>query len=214
MEQITLSVSEVFGWPIGVSALVAVCVGALWSIYFNRIKEGQKAEFQKQIETQKAEFSKELEYLKAKNDKLNYITKTQFDAEFKMYKELSKSTYKVKILFVDYLKRILDKSFDANFVESYKNVSIEIMNFQEILASYAPFINKNLNEHFENFRMYVDKKIKFIQIESEKYIKNEITEKEFIKSVCSVKFEKIEQLHENIVNNLRTYLQSLKVQED
>ena len=88
------------------------------------------------------------------------------------------------------------------------------MDFQEILASYAPFINKNLNEHFENFRMYVDTKIKFIQIESEKYIKNEITEKEFMKSVCSVKFEKIEQLHENIVNNLRTYLQSLKVQED
>lgn len=203
MEQITLSVSEVFGWPIGVSALVAVCVGALWSIYFNRIKEGQKAEFQKQIEN-----------LKAKNDKLNYITKTQFDAEFKMYQELSKSTYKVKILFVDYLKRILDKSFDANFVESYKNVAIEIMDFQEILASYAPFINKNLNEPFENFRMYVDKKIKFIQIESEKYIKNEITEKNFMKSVCSVKFEKIEQLHENIVNDLRTYLQSLKVQED
>ena len=203
MEQITLSVSEVFGWSMGVSAIVAVCVGALWSIYFNRIKEGQKAEFQKQIEN-----------LKAKNDKLNYITKTQFDAEFKMYKELSKSTYKVKILFVDYLKRILDKSFDANFVESYKNVAIEVMDFQAILASYAPFINKNLNEHFENFRMYVDTKIKFIQIESEKYIKNEITEKEFMKSVCSVQFEKIEQLHENIVNNLRTYLQSLKVQED
>lgn len=209
-----ISVSEVFGWSIGVSALVAVAFGGLWSIGFNRIKEGQRAEFQNQIETQKAEFSKELECLKAKNDKLSYITKTQFDSEFVMYKELSKSAYKVKILFVDYLKRVQDNSFDVNFVESYKNVAIEIMNFQEILASYAPFIYKDLYEHFENFRVYVNKKIKFFQIESEKHIKNEITENEFIKSICSVKFEKIEQLHENIVNNLRTYLQSLKIQED
>lgn len=203
MEQLTISITEILGISSSLACVISVVICGLWSIWFNRIKEGQKAEFQKQIED-----------LKAKNEKISYISKTQFDAEFKMYKELSKSTYKVKILFVDCLKRILDKSFDANFVESSKNVSIEIMNFQEILASYAPFINKNLNEHFENFRMYVDKKIKFIQIESEKYIKNEITEKEFIKSVCSVKFEKIEQLHENIVNNLRTYLQSLKVQED
>lgn len=195
-----ISVSEVFGWSIGVSALVAVAFGGLWSIGFNRIKEGQRAEFQNQIETQKAEFSKELECLKAKNDKLSYITKTQFDSEFVMYKELSKSAYKVKILFVDYLKRVQDNSFDVNF--------------QEILASYAPFIYKDLYEHFENFRVYVNKKIKFIQIESEKQIRNEIAKNEFIKSICSVKFEKIEQLHENIVNNLRTYLQSLKIQED
>lgn len=181
------------------AAIICLVFSAIWTVVFALYKTDVK---------------KQIENLKAKNEKLNYITKTQFDAEFKMYKELSKSTYKVKILFVDYLKRILDKSFDANFVESYKNVAIEVMDFQEILASYAPFINKNLNEHFENFRMYVDTKIKFIQIESEKYIKNEITEKEFMKSVCSVQFEKIEQLHENIVNNLRTYLQSLKVQED
>lgn len=186
-------------------------IGKIWA---DKLMQSLKKQNQKEIEEYKLKLAEQLEILKAKNDKLNYMTKTQFDAEFKMYKELSKSTYKVKILFVDYLKRILDKSFDVNFVESYKNVAIEIMDFQEILASYAPFINKNLNEHFENFRMYVDKKIKFIQIESEKYIKNEITEKEFMKSVCSVQFDKIEQLHENIVNNLRTYLQSLKVQED
>ncbi len=100
MEQITISISEIFGWSIGISTLVAVAFGALWSIGFNRIKEGQKAEFQKQIETQKAEFSKEIEYLKAKNDKCNYITKTQFDAEFKIYQELSAK------LFSDVLLRI------------------------------------------------------------------------------------------------------------
>jgi len=203
MEEELLYFWQNFGVSSATSIIISILMAGIWSVIFYF--------WQKSIDNK---YQKQLENLKAKNDKINYISKTQFDAEFVMYKELSKATYKVKILFVDYLKRILDKSFDANFVESYKNVAIEITDFQEILASYSPFINKNLNEHFENFRMYVNKKIKFIQIESEKEIKKEITENEFIKSVCSVKFEKIEQLHENIVNNLRAYLQSLKVQEE
>ena len=74
MEQIAISLNQIFGWSIGISLIVACLISALWSIYFNRIKEGQKAEFQKQIEEQKSEFAKEIENLKAKNDKLNYIS--------------------------------------------------------------------------------------------------------------------------------------------
>ena len=70
MEHIAISLNQIFGWSIGVSVIVACLISALWSIYFNRIKEGQKAEFQKQIEEQKSEFAKEIENLKAKNENL------------------------------------------------------------------------------------------------------------------------------------------------
>ena len=53
MEQFAISLNQLFGWSIGTSVIVACLISALWSIYFNRIKEGQKAEFQKQIENQK-----------------------------------------------------------------------------------------------------------------------------------------------------------------
>lgn len=151
MEQITISISEIFGWSIGISTLVAVAVGALWSIGFNRIKEGQKAEFQKQIETQKAEFTKELETLKAKNDKCNYITKTQFDAEFKMYQELSSSTFEALMTL-----RIIDKEvylgdLQKEYNEKWKTESLEKVNsFATIVHKYAPFIEENIFKKLSN----------------------------------------------------------------
>ena len=104
IEQLTISIKEILGLSSVLSGLIALSVCAIWSIVFNRIKEGQKAEFQKQIETQKAEFTKELETLKAKNDKCNYITKTQFDVEFKIYQEISEPIFN---MFFDVLKLFL-----------------------------------------------------------------------------------------------------------
>ena len=82
IKELSLSISQLLGISTTIAILVALCICACWSIVFNRIKEGQKAEFQKQIEG-----------LKAKQDKLNYITKTQFDAEFKIYQELSEAMF-------------------------------------------------------------------------------------------------------------------------
>ena len=78
MHQLTISINQILGVSTATSALLSILISALWALYFNRIKEGQKAEFQKQIEAQKAEFSKQLEIIKAKNEKMNYITRTQF----------------------------------------------------------------------------------------------------------------------------------------
>ena len=135
MEQITISISEVFGWSIGVSALVAISISALWAIYFNRIKEGQKAEFQKQIEE-----------LKAKNDKLNYITKTQFDAEFKMYQELSAASYNMVMEMSNLfpknkpILKDMQSSFKNN-IKIFKDSINSNLSFQDLLFKYSAFIS-------------------------------------------------------------------------
>ena len=54
MSELTLSISQIFGISSALATLIAICICALWGIWFNRIKEGQRAEFQKQIEELKA----------------------------------------------------------------------------------------------------------------------------------------------------------------
>lgn len=219
MEQISLSISEIFGWSIGVSAIVAVAIGALWSIGFNRIKEGQRAEFQKQIETQKAEFSKELENLKAKNDKLNYISKTQFDAEFKMYQELSEYSFQM-FLAVNSLFPIFDtlpKDEEGQkelFKERYDKALNSFVEFQNVLHKNAPFISKKLYELFENFRM--ENKFQINAYPNVKFEPNEDLRKE-CRILARENYErtpKLKEMHEQIIEKLREYLQTLRIMED
>ena len=219
MEQITLSVSEVFGWSMGVSALVSVAFGAIWSIWFNRIKEGQRAAFQKQIETQKAEFSKELEVLKAKNEKINYITRTQFDVEFKIYQEISEPIFN---MFFDILKLFPmgldyvpeDEAERKNFYEKrYNNAMDNLLIFQKKLYMYAPFIPKHIYDMFDNFRVEARQQVHWYPdfiLYPDKEVISELREE---KHNCWKRTKKLQEQYENIINNLRNHLQSLKVMD-
>lgn len=219
MEQITISISEIFGWSIGISTLVAVAVGALWLIGFNRIKEGQKAEFQKQIETQKAEFTKELETLKAKNDKCNYITKTQFDVEFKIYQEISEPIFN---MFFDVLKLFPmgldyvpeDETERKNFYEKRYNGAMEnLLIFQKKLYVYAPFIPKHIYDMFDDFRVEARNQVNWYPdfiLYPDKEVVRELREE---KHNCWKRTEELQKQYEEIIDKLRNHLQSLKIMD-
>src|SRR5574344_1521432 len=136
MEQLTISISQILGISSGLALLISLAVSALWAIYFNRIKEGQKAEFQKQIES-----------LKAKNEKLNYITKTQFDAEFKMYQEITEKMFNATLSFdVMILDDIQLQNSNAKefFLKSSSDALSKINEFQKCIRKHAPFIDKKM----------------------------------------------------------------------
>ena len=208
MEQITLSISEVFGWSIGVSALVAVAFGGLWSIWFNRIKEGQRAEFEKQIETQKAEFLKELEILKAKNDKLNYITKTQFDAEFKMYQEILDQLYQAQLaatlLHVDNTILAKQENPEQYILELNIKANQAINKFLRSMRRYSPFINKNICDIFF--------KLGGLQLE---YIANNETLEKLQNNSAQNEFlyKELKFIYDEVIEQLRTYLQTIRVMD-
>ena len=44
MHQLTISINQILGVSTATSALLSILISALWAIYFNRIKEGQKAD--------------------------------------------------------------------------------------------------------------------------------------------------------------------------
>lgn len=211
IEQLTISIKEILGLSSVLSGLIALSVCAIWSIVFNRIKEGQKAEFQKQIETQKAEFSKEIETLKAKNDKCNYITKTQFDAEFKMYQELSKKMFDayINIGMINIEEKDIETLNDNDrkeyFLEKKKAAFDAYYSFVKCFQTYYPFINKDICDAYNIFKnqiLNIDKIVSTID-----YVREN-------KDSINDNINKITK-QINIINDvLRNYLQSLKVYED
>ena len=219
MEQIAISLNQIFGWSIGISLIVACLISALWSIYFNRIKEGQKAEFQKQIEEQKSEFAKEIENLKAKNDKLNYISKTQFDAEFKIYQELSEPIYdmffEVLQLFPIGIYSVPeDEKERKDFYEKrYNCARNNFLVFQKKLYVYAPFIPKHIYDMFDNFKKETSTQISWYPDFILNPDKEVVSELKAEKRKCWERTIQLQKQYEEIIIKLREYLQTLQVTE-
>lgn len=219
MEHIAISLNQIFGWSIFSSFLIACLISALWSIYFNRIKEGQRTEFQKQIEEQKSEFAKEIENLKAKNDKLNYISKTQFDAEFKIYQELSEPVFDmffdVMQLFPMGLDYVPEDEEDRKvfYEERYRKAMNNLMIFQRKLYIYAPFIPKQIYEMFDSFRVEARKQVNWYPdfiINPQREVIHELRDE---KHKCWERTNELYKQYGEIIVKLREYLQTIKVTE-
>src|SRR5574344_403754 len=206
MEQLTISISQILGISSGLALLISVVVSALWAIYFNRIKEGQKAEFQKQIKKKKK-----------KNDKCNYISKTQFDAEFKMYQKLSEVGFNMlldnSLLFpmgIDYLPKDeteQQKIFETRFETANKSMVI----YQNMLFKYAPFLSENIYNLFDELKEFGRLQLIFYpDFKIRKDLQNSSASKDELNN-CMKRTPKMFDKHNEIIRVLREYLKSLKV---
>ena len=222
IKELSLSIGQLLGISTTIASLIAICICAVWSIIFNRIKEGQKAEFQKQIEQQKSEFTKEVENLKAKNEKINYITKTQFDAEFKMYQELSKYCFEMILktsslypMGIDYLPEN-DEQRNEVYRERYLNAKETLITFQNTLYQYAPFILKELYSLFDDLKKECQKQVNMYLDCKVNPDKDADVRKEYrvMEIDCWKRTPNIYKKHEDIIAKLRDYLCTLKVQEE
>lgn len=153
MDNLVLSVMQIIGISGGTSLIIVILAGKLWEIWFNRIKEGQKAEFETQIQN-----------LKFEKEKLNYISKTQFDVEFKMYQELSEACFEMVLsstaLFpncIDYLPESEEEQKEI-FSKRYKDAVDKLVLYQNLLFKYAPweiFFNIVQNSLFRKRRFSI-----------------------------------------------------------
>lgn len=162
-------------------------------------------------------FSRKLEILKARNEKVNYITKTQFDAEFKIYQELSETSFNMLLQVSQLFPAGIDSLPEDKeqrqiiFIERHKKANEELVNFQNKLYQVAPFISEKMYNLFEELRTEARLQIIFypdfiISPNSEhlKELRKEIT-------ACWKRTPELHSLHEKIIKSLREYLSSLKV---
>lgn len=209
MHELSISISQLLGISSSIAILIALAIGALWSIYFNRIKEGQKLEFDKQ-----------LEILKSKNEKINYITKAQFDAEFKMYQELSEASFQMLLdnsrLFPMGIDRLPEskEEQDKIFQERFNKANSSLVNYQNMLFKYAPFIKE------ENYLLFDELKemgrLQLIYYPIYKFEYNEEEKKEIYKEIqeCWKRTSLMYKKHDEIIKILRNYLNNIKLVED
>ena len=209
MDNLTISISQLWGVSGVLASLISMMIGALWAICFNRIKEGQKLEFQRQLEK-----------LKTKNDKCNYVSKNQFDTEFKIYQELSEPVFDmffdVVKLFpqgIDYVPE--DETECQNFYKQRYDKAMEnLLKFQKKLYMFAPFIPKKIYKMYNEFRIEARKQVHWYPDfvlnpypETGQAIADE-------KKACWERTKILMEKYDEITDNLREYLQSLRVQED
>ncbi|MGN1153765.1 MAG: hypothetical protein ACI4S3_07025 [Candidatus Gastranaerophilaceae bacterium] len=187
-------------------------IGKIWA---DKLMQSLKKQNQKEIEEYKLKLAEQLEILKAKNDKLNYISKTQFDAEFKMYQELSKAIY----ILINTIKKFDQSQTIANvaYIKIAQSLSEETKKafqiFEQLLFQYAPFIQEKIFLICEHFRIVVF--TKFISFHMEELFNEDNIMPRILKISKNFDSEtrEIFLLHKEIIEALRKYLSTLKIQE-
>lgn len=205
MQEELLSFWQNFGVSSTTSIIVSILMAAVWSVIFYFWQKSIDNKYQKQIEN-----------LKAKNDKLNYISKTQFDAEFKMYQELSESIY----ILINTIKNFDQNQTIANvaYIKNAQNLLDKtkeaFQKFEQLQFQYAPFIQEKIFLICEHFRIVVF--TKFISFHMEELFNEDNIMPRILKISKNFNDEtrEIFLLHKEIIEALRNYLSTLKIQED
>lgn len=178
---------EIFNKPATISALIC----SLWSIGFYLWQKSIDNKYQKQIEN-----------LKAKNDKLNYITKTQFDEEFSIYKDLAEKSFNAVVSLQIVFFHINNSEHTYNSVKERYNIARDNLNsFQLQIHKYYPFMKKEIFSEYDILAKEISERFASIKDKNENFETIETTVTE----------EEIWALYTDVNEQIKKYLQTIKV---
>lgn len=184
------------------AAIICIIFSAIWGVSFAFYN---------------ADVKKQIENLKAKNKERNYISKVQFDAEFKIYQELAEYCYymffNVSQLFpIGIYERPADSEERQEYIKTlYENALKALVDFQNILYKYGAFITEDLYKIFDDFKLKNQEQVnmyKNINIADIEDVRADFR-KNFHKE-CIKRTEEIYNDYDKITIELRQYLKSLK----
>ena len=184
------------------AAIICLVFSAIWTVVFALYKTDVK---------------KQIENLKAKNEKLNYITKTQFDAEFKIYQELSKSMFnsilKSYLLFPTGIDKISTNNEERleEYKKRYKEATEALFAFQDLVFKYAAFIKEDLYKQFDDIRLLIQLNVNYFP---DIRLRDDVQLPVDAEMDCFNRTKEISDKQDTLIKNLRDYLQSLKITED
>jgi len=181
----------------GGAAIVLALSSWLGKVWANRILEKEKAEHSKEIEYYKSELNKELNHFNAIQDKALYVSKAQYDNEYKIYQEIWEKMFElmetikgfsiVKSYTKDETQKIINETHEKyqayqSLIDRYSLFYKEefILKFKKILVDAG----KNIKMFFE----YCDKD-QFINIDLEKRNKLFSCYKKIYNNVDNLKIE-------------------------
>lgn len=143
----------------GGTAIVFGLSSWLGKVWANRILAKEKAEHSKELEFYKSELNKELERINVLQDKALYISKVQYDNEYKIYQEIWEEMHRIMMMVQEFccenrynrldwatkVSKFADKIVEFEFlIEKYSLFYQEefISNFYQIISLSYNVVNK------------------------------------------------------------------------
>lgn len=215
---------------ISVGGLSAIIIGlASWigEIWANNLAEKYKAKIEKEIENYKSEINMKLNKLDKIEEKALYISKVNFDNEYKIYMEiwpkLIECVNKTLMLYPQGIENVpIDKEELEKYKEDkYKQFADYYNDYASCINKYAPFYQENffndLNEIKKScffigdqYKMYeFDVKYNQSFVGSRDLVMNTKERKEIYQNE-----DKIINLKEELLIKIRTYLNGLKLNDE
>jgi len=200
----------------GTAALITGMLKIVGEQILERVSLKYEQKLEREMTNYKQQLNKEMESYKKKLESKSYVSKTRFDAEFNIYRELSKSAASmvktISQLFSPFFRNDI-KTQEKN-QKLYEDAIDTVIIFQDSLASYAPFITTEIYLLFKDLE-------KLCKIQLENFIAFQLShdaEKHRNESVKEYHdaFNHTNEICEcldNIILKLRTYLALLDVQE-
>lgn len=211
MEQIWQTVFAIIGSIGGAGAIIAVAVKWASNLIAERLS--QKYEIK---------MSKELESYKAALDKKTYISRTRFDVEFQIYRNLSEkvltmveATYWLFPNTIDIVPQDEDQQKDL-YLQRYQRAGEVINEAQKEIRANAAFISEDFYSKFEELSRLCAQQYNFytwcgaLKRRTEEYCREKADEAK----KCWKRTEEISQKQKNLITELREYLKKLDVMEE
>ncbi|HIX14461.1 MAG TPA: hypothetical protein H9740_01830 [Candidatus Hungatella pullicola] len=158
--------------------------------------------------------SKELEDYKTVLGNKSYVSKTRFDAEFEIYRELSgKSANMVKEvsqLFPSFTRDSRD-DYDT-YKKRYDTALDTVVAFQDALASNAPFISSEVQALFRSLELKCKTQLgDFVDFRLRPDAKDYVRDRKDEYKAVWKRTKDIQEELDSIIQNLREYLGKLEV---
>lgn len=199
---------------IGALTLFGVKTGI--NIIAKRLEDSYSLKLNKEMEAYKNDFNTELEKYKSNLDNKNYISKTKFDTEFSIYRELSKAYFEmiknVSNLIPIFGYKIADKDAQKKYDEEiFGKSSKSAMDAQDVLNSNAPFITEEIFNKYNEILSLCKMQLTAFERRWNVGIIGSQEEKEKFSSEDYLRTETIRKDFENLNNQIREYLNNLEV---
>lgn len=197
-------------------------LGKVWA---NRIMEKERLEFTQQLEDYKSKLAQELDYVGAIQNKALYISKSQYDNEYRIYQEIWDKLYKCIVQTTHLYPVFENVPSDKEGLEAYNlekyHTFIETYNlFSTAIDCYAPFYKEDFYQRFVEIRkicneigiIFKTENFDRKYNESYKYVRNEPMCKEDLERTRKYRGE-LKDLQESLRIGIRNYLNSLRLTE-
>lgn len=190
----------------GISGIIIITIKFSCNMIAKRLEEKYTLKLNKELETYKSSL-----------DNKNYISKTKFDTEFNIYRELSKAYAEMVKNITSMIpngitKCIADEEAKENFEnELYEKALCSTVTAQDVLNQNIPFISNDLVEKYENILNLCGLQLDAFERRWDvSIIDTQKNKKEFSKS----DYERTTQIRKefkNLNEDVRSYLSKLDV---